>query len=84
VLVLPVEIEAQRREVARLMNTLGERPQRATTEVDDAKSDADIVLDDRLLLRGRGLRKTLAVNASTVSLECPQCFGRRPAISSFG
>jgi prophage regulatory protein len=66
VLVLRVEIEAQRREVARLMNALGERPQPATREADDAKSDGDIALDDRLLLSARDLRKALGVSAGTL------------------
>jgi len=66
VLVLRVEIEAQRREVARLMNALGERPQPARREPDDAKSDGHNALDDRLLLSARDLRKALGVTPSTL------------------
>jgi predicted DNA-binding transcriptional regulator AlpA len=66
VLVLRVEIEAQRREVARLMNVIGERPQPPPTEAESAKADGDAAFDDRLLLSARDLRKALGVNASTV------------------
>jgi excisionase family DNA binding protein len=67
VLVLRVEIEAQRREVARLMDALGERPQPSPREVEHAKSDGDVAaLDDRLLLSARDLRKALGVSAGTL------------------
>lgn len=66
VLVLRVEIEAQRREVARLMNTLGERPQPAPRAAENGKSDGDNALDDRLLLSARDLRKALGVTPSTL------------------
>jgi prophage regulatory protein len=66
VLVLRVEIEAQRREVARLMNALGERPQPSPKEAKDASWEGDIAVDDRLLLSARDLRKALGVNASTL------------------
>jgi predicted DNA-binding transcriptional regulator AlpA len=65
-LVLRVEIEAQRREVARLMEALGERPQPSPREVEDAKSHGDVPLDDRLLLSARDLRKALGVTPSTL------------------
>lgn len=66
VLVLRVEIEAQRREVARLMNALGERSQHSANESDDAKLDGDIAIDDRLLLSARDLRRALGVSAGTL------------------
>jgi predicted DNA-binding transcriptional regulator AlpA len=66
VLVLRVEIEAQRREVARLMNALGERPQHPANESGEAKLDDDIAIDDRLLLSARDLRKALGVSAGTL------------------
>jgi hypothetical protein len=66
VLVLLVEIEAQRREIARLMNALGERTQPTQREREDATSDGDFVLDDRLLLSTRDLRKAPGVAASTL------------------
>lgn len=66
VLVLRVEIEAQRREVARLMNVIGERPQPSAALTDNAKSGGDAALEDRLLLSARDLRKALGVTASTL------------------
>ncbi len=64
VLVLRVEIEAQRREVARLMNVVGESPQPPPRDV--AVSKGDVTLDDRVLLSARELRKALGVSGATL------------------
>lgn len=66
VLVLRVEIEAQRREVARLMNVIGERPQQPPREPVEGGSDHYRSLDERLLLSARDLRKMLGVSTGTL------------------
>ncbi len=66
VLVLRVEVEAQRREVARLMNFIGERPPESPRDAEAVTSEGNITLDGALLLSARDLRKALGVSAGTV------------------
>ncbi len=62
VLVLRIEIEAQRREVARLMKAAGEK-----LRVEDLpEPDRQISDPDKLLLSARDLRKALGVSAGTL------------------
>lgn len=62
VLVLRIEIEAQRREVARLMKAAGEK----LRVEDPPEPDRQISDPDKLLLSARDLRKALGVSAGTL------------------
>jgi predicted DNA-binding transcriptional regulator AlpA len=67
VLVLRIEIEAQRREVARLMKTAGEKLHVQDSRIEDPpEPDRQISDPDKLLLSARDLRKALGVSAGTL------------------
>jgi hypothetical protein len=67
VLVLRIEIEAQRREVARLTTILGARqPGEQIPALGVAGGGAVGAIGDRLLLSSRDLRKALGVSATTL------------------